>query len=546
MRNLIVASIMLSALARVPQVQACQCADMRPAACLEHAGAVFEGRVESMQIRAHVLFEGMTLTKRTITEYPVFTLTVGKIYKGSLPDHIRIATGIGTADGSAAPDCSFPFEIGQEYLVYAWEGSSEYKGLLSTSICSGTNPIEDADRYLRQLNDSPPTLEDKLSDEGDFKGLSKLYESRDTAQISGKILGLTKSGRPYLDFRLWRFVDGEWRRQLSFPEKGQDGRYTFTYLQPGEYRIGVLLTRDNGPRRIGFYGGSKRLEEARSVRIGPKESITGIDIRLKPQSYHTVQGKVACADGSPFEGKIKIRTANDWDRNQKVEAQISSCGSFRIPAVYSGKFRVIATIEPESLDPLDAWTINVPEILVPEQSSHVVLKLERERLAERATSLSSRLWDVWRGTVRQILDADRIVLELDGTVLKDESADLKQIRIANIDCPEKGQGGWEESLNMTSQLLLGKPIQLVILQDEALNKPLEYDDSPGLVVGQTVPSDFSKELLKAGLAWHYKKYSADPALAKLEAEAREAKRGIWSKPNPVPPWEYRANPKIAR
>jgi micrococcal nuclease len=52
-----------------------------------------------------------------------------------------------------------------------------------------------------------------------------------------------------------------------------------------------------------------------------------------------------------------------------------------------------------------------------------------------------------------------------------------------------------------------------------------------------------KELLKAGLAWHYKQYSRDPELAKLEFQARSAKRGLWVEPDPVAPWEWRRQKK---
>jgi len=49
-----------------------------------------------------------------------------------------------------------------------------------------------------------------------------------------------------------------------------------------------------------------------------------------------------------------------------------------------------------------------------------------------------------------------------------------------------------------------------------------------------------REVGRAGLAWRYRKYAPDiGTLAQLEAEARDAKRGLWSQPNPVPPWEWR-------
>lgn len=45
------------------------------------------------------------------------------------------------------------------------------------------------------------------------------------------------------------------------------------------------------------------------------------------------------------------------------------------------------------------------------------------------------------------------------------------------------------------------------------------------------------ELVKAGLAWWYAHYAKhDSRLADAEAEARKGRRGLWSDPNPVPPW----------
>ena len=51
--------------------------------------------------------------------------------------------------------------------------------------------------------------------------------------------------------------------------------------------------------------------------------------------------------------------------------------------------------------------------------------------------------------------------------------------------------------------------------------------------------DLSHELVRAGLAWHYKTYSPDATLAREEEEAREARRGLWADKDPVPPWEWR-------
>jgi micrococcal nuclease len=42
------------------------------------------------------------------------------------------------------------------------------------------------------------------------------------------------------------------------------------------------------------------------------------------------------------------------------------------------------------------------------------------------------------------------------------------------------------------------------------------------------------------MAWWYRKYAPnDNVLARLEAQARQEKRGLWSQPAPVPPWDWR-------
>jgi len=47
------------------------------------------------------------------------------------------------------------------------------------------------------------------------------------------------------------------------------------------------------------------------------------------------------------------------------------------------------------------------------------------------------------------------------------------------------------------------------------------------------------ELLRQGMAWHYKYFNKDEELAKLEQQACLKKVGLWSQPNPVAPWDFR-------
>ncbi len=68
-------------------------------------------------------------------------------------------------------------------------------------------------------------------------------------------------------------------------------------------------------------------------------------------------------------------------------------------------------------------------------------------------------------------------------------------------------------------------------------------DRYGRTIGEVSPPDgrvLNRELVKAGFAWWYRRYAPeDVRLEQLENEAREAGRGLWADPNPVPPWAWR-------
>jgi micrococcal nuclease len=106
-----------------------------------------------------------------------------------------------------------------------------------------------------------------------------------------------------------------------------------------------------------------------------------------------------------------------------------------------------------------------------------------------------------------------------------------KIRLDGIDCPERGQDFGTRARQFTSAMVFGKQVEV-----------LERDtDKYGRTVARVIVDgmDVSVELVRAGLAWHYKQYSKDPVLAKAEVEARGAKRGLWAMPGAVPPWEWR-------
>ena len=53
--------------------------------------------------------------------------------------------------------------------------------------------------------------------------------------------------------------------------------------------------------------------------------------------------------------------------------------------------------------------------------------------------------------------------------------------------------------------------------------------------------DVNAEQVKRGFAWVFLRYSNDPALLELEAQAKSARLGLWADSDPIAPWDWRAS-----
>ena len=60
------------------------------------------------------------------------------------------------------------------------------------------------------------------------------------------------------------------------------------------------------------------------------------------------------------------------------------------------------------------------------------------------------------------------------------------------------------------------------------------------VAGSEIPSFSHLKTASLGRHWGYRKYMpGDTLLKELEHEAREARKGLWADPQPMPPWKCR-------
>lgn len=133
----------------------------------------------------------------------------------------------------------------------------------------------------------------------------------------------------------------------------------------------------------------------------------------------------------------------------------------------------------------------------------------------------------------------RVVGIADGDTLTilDASNQQHRIRLSGIDAPEKKQPFGSRAKQNLGSLAFGKDVQV------------EWSklDRYGRIVGKVIVDgqDVGLQQLQAGLAWWYRQYAREQsaqdqaAYSQAEDAAREARLGLWSDAQYIPPWEYR-------
>lgn len=128
------------------------------------------------------------------------------------------------------------------------------------------------------------------------------------------------------------------------------------------------------------------------------------------------------------------------------------------------------------------------------------------------------------GKVVRIADGDTF------TMLLDNSTTLK-VRLVSIDCPERYQPYSNVARQFLSDQIFNREVKVVVDSRDPFGRSLGwvYCDEKNI----------NEALLKAGLAWHFRRYSRDKKLQALEDKARAEKVGLWKDKNPIPPWDWR-------
>jgi micrococcal nuclease len=137
----------------------------------------------------------------------------------------------------------------------------------------------------------------------------------------------------------------------------------------------------------------------------------------------------------------------------------------------------------------------------------------------------------WTGKVVKVVDGDTLLV----VPLKGKNA--SRVRLFSVDCPELDQPSGREARRATIRLARGNRVQVA---------PKDGDKRTKLVIAEVTVGGVSlaESLLNSGFAWHLRGPAPGPELAKIQEEAKAAKRGLWAaKDEPVPPWKWRERQK---
>jgi micrococcal nuclease len=127
----------------------------------------------------------------------------------------------------------------------------------------------------------------------------------------------------------------------------------------------------------------------------------------------------------------------------------------------------------------------------------------------------------------------KVTKVIDGDSIKVRSAEGKEyeVQLEGTDAPEAKQEYGKESSDALKKLLFDSDVRVTWKKKDNFERPLAQ-----VYRGET---HVNAEMIRSGNAWHFKRYNQSKALADLEIEAKNEKRGLWKAENPVAPWDYR-------
>lgn len=338
--------------ALAPCGRACDCAG-RPSPChaVGAAAAVFTGTVVSITSPGSEAWRAGKAGPVKPSPLRLVRFKVDSVLQGIGPAQSEVEVGT----GRGGSDCGFLFEVGQQYVVYAYKMP---EGWLETGICSRTSHIAHAGQdlaWFRKMEHAPDTgnLTVHAVPKPKETGLPAVIVERDNIRRRAVVDNRLNASFPDLpagdytvhieqdgdrpddpvvpvrskgcvDVGFWRSakITGRLQTKSATPAAGievellairpplqpststnAEGRFEFPLVSPGTYVLGINLThppRDQAPYPRWFHPGTSDPAAATRIVVSDKRETQSFDLtvpdRLTPR---LITGTVLNADGAP-------------------------------------------------------------------------------------------------------------------------------------------------------------------------------------------------------------------------------------------------------
>ena len=245
-------------------------------------------------------------------------------------------------------------------------------------------------------------------------------------------------------------------------------------------------------------------------------SDTAVIIDGQPMTFHSLEnGKATFLDGT-----VRVSKGLSELDQASLKKVMDTTGWGRVWEDKSGKFRTIADLVEVVQNAVVLEKIDGKKIVVQlDKLSNVDQAYANSRRNQKADALPNK----FVAKVVGISDGDTVTVLLNRRQYK--------VRLEGIDAPERGQDFGTKSRKHLGDLVQGKQVHGSTTDTDKYGRNLCFLTVDGKRVNH--------DMVRNGLAWHYRKYSSDAELAELEAEAKSQKRNIWSEAGPVAPWDWR-------
>jgi hypothetical protein len=363
MRVQFMAAVILGLTLSPAPVFGCTCAAPPPEvktaselAAWTRADAIFEGKVESVELRwklkeAQIGDVIPTVATDLDQDGPVIlvSLEILHSYRGDQRKPMRLSTGLGGGD------CGFDFEVGKQYLVYAFKDEA---GELSTNICTRTTRLEKSRGYSADLRGKR------------VAPAANKQASTTTSKLCGRVVPAHATGS--IDSQVLLVRVGS-KSPVPDSEAGpdSDGSFCVTDINPGKYHLLFVNRIEEALTSFVYFPGVTDLSEATAIVI-PGHTPSDLVFNIPAQATFSVSGTVSNSDNPQLPAKVKVILMSASQLLLAYTADAATSGSFVFNQVLPGEYWAIVTVD-ASVE--SKWSTRKARVEVVGDITHLSLEL---------------------------------------------------------------------------------------------------------------------------------------------------------------------------